>query len=167
LLKSVSFNGLGCSKCSWTKGCSGCIIEPSDVGLFLGVSGHYAVVIEWHPETLTENYNPMASEVVEHSSVKLELDDASFVNYTSLDDCLQKFHKAEVLENEMRCVKCNDLTAHIKKLEIFRPPPVMIITLKRFRQVGNHWRKVQTSVDFPVKNLDVSSFVTDLDFLNS
>lgn len=90
-------------------------------------------MVEWHSETLTEDYNPIANEVVDHSSVKLELDDANFVNYTSLDDCLTKFHKPEVLENEMRCVKCNDLTSHIKKLEVFKPPPMLVITLKRFR----------------------------------
>jgi ubiquitin C-terminal hydrolase len=76
----------------------------------------------------------MANEVVDHSSVSLtEIDDATTVNYTSLEDCLIKFHKPELLENEMRCSKCNDLTPHLKKLDIFRPPPVLVITLKRFR----------------------------------
>lgn len=92
-----------------------------------------SLVIEWHSETLNENYNPIVNEVVDHSSVSLELDDAAIVNYTSLDDCLTKFHKPEVIENEIRCGKCNDITPHLKKLEISRPPPVLIITLKRFR----------------------------------
>lgn len=80
-----------------------------------------------------EYYNYSSSEVIEHSSVKVEVDDAATINYTSLDDCLTKFHKPEILENEMRCNKCNDLTSHIIKQEIFRPPPVLIIQLKRFR----------------------------------
>jgi ubiquitin C-terminal hydrolase len=103
----------------------------------------YTVVIEWHSETLSTDYNQLASEVVDHSSVKQEhLEDASFVNYTSLDDCLVKFHKPEALKNELRCVKCNDVTHHLKKLDVFRPPPILFITLKRFRQVGTHWKKV-------------------------
>lgn len=167
VLKTVKMNGLNCSKCHWMVGCSGCMVQPYDAPLFLEDFGEDStLVVEWHSETLQEHYNSMASEVVEHSSVNLELDDASIVNYTSLDDCLAKFHKPEVLENEMRCNKCNDLTAHIKKLEVYRPPPVLVITLKRFRQVGTIWRKVQTSVDFPVRNLDLSPFVTDLEFLN-
>ena len=100
---------------------------------------------------------------MEHASVNLEIDDA--LNYTSLDDCLTKFHKPEVLENEMRCKKCADLTPHIKKLEIFKPPPILIIQLKRFRQVGVQWKKVVTSVDFPIKNLDLNNFITDSKFL--
>jgi ubiquitin C-terminal hydrolase len=91
------------------------------------LGSNFTIVIEWHSDTLTESYNPMVSEVVEHSSVGLEIEDASIINYTSLEDCLSKFHKPETLENEMRCNKCNDLTSHIKKLEIFRPPPVLII----------------------------------------
>jgi ubiquitin C-terminal hydrolase len=92
------------------------------------------MAIDWHPSTLVENYNPIVSEVVEHASVNLELDDnLGASNYTSLDDCIAKFHKPEILENEMRCKKCSDLTPHIKKLEIFMPPPILIIQLKRFR----------------------------------
>lgn len=67
----------------------------------------------------------------------------------------------------MRCAKCADLTPHLKKLEIFRPPPVLVITLKRFRQVGSIWRKIQTNVDFPLKNLDIGPFVASPDFLKS
>jgi ubiquitin C-terminal hydrolase len=81
--------------------------------------------------------------VIEHSSVSQEQEDSvNALNYTNLDDCLTKFHKTELLENEMRCKKCADLTPHLKKLEIFMPPPVMIIQLKRFKQIGVNWRKV-------------------------
>jgi len=93
-----------------------------------------ALAIDWHSPTLTDNYNPQASEVVEHASVSQEHEDnIAAQNYTSLDECLAKFHKPELLENEMRCKKCADLTPHIKKLEMFMPPPVLIIQLKRFR----------------------------------
>lgn len=30
IIKMVNREGLGCSKCDWTRKCSGCIIEPSD-----------------------------------------------------------------------------------------------------------------------------------------
>lgn len=120
IIKYVQKNGLSCSKCHWFKGCAGCIIEPNDAPQFIDDLGNEpTIVVEWHSETLNENYNSQANEVVEHSSVGLELDDTTVVNYTSLDDCLTKFHKPELLENEMRCNKCNDLTGHLKKMEIF------------------------------------------------
>lgn len=120
IIKYVQKNGLSCSKCHWFKGCAGCIIEPNDAPQFIDDLGDEpTIVVEWHSETLVENYNSQANEVVEHSSVGLELDDTTVVNYTSLDDCLTKFHKPELLENEMRCNKCNDLTGHLKKMEIF------------------------------------------------
>lgn len=45
------------------------------------------------------------------------------------------------------------------------PPPVLIIQLKRFRQIGINWRKVQTRVDFPLRNLDITASLTDLKLL--
>ena len=41
----------------------------------------------------------------------------------------------------------------------------MVIQLKRFRQYGQQWRKLQTLVDFPIRNLDMSQFITDLNFV--
>ena len=144
------------------------MIEPCDPPLFIDdISQTVALALDWHSITLTDNYNPQVSEVIEHASVNQDNEANSIAaqNYTSLDDCLTKFHKPELLENEMRCKKCSDLTPHIKRLEIFIPPPVLIIQLKRFRQTGVVWRKIQTSVDFPVRNLDTSAFVTDLRLL--
>ena len=164
IIKTVTLNGFNCSKCHWTLRCSGCIIEPTDPPMFVdNLFETLALAVDWHFGTLTENYNPQVSEVIEHSSVSQEQEDSvTALNYTNLDDCLTKFHKTELLENEMRCKKCADLTPHLKKLEIFMPPPVMIIQLKRFKQIGVNWRKVQTRVDFPLRNLDVSPFVTDI-----
>ena len=159
ILKYVLMDGMRCSKCSWTEQCAGCVILPVDMPRIvsdLGSPKMRAIVVEWHSETLNEVYNQIVNEVIDHPSVKQqELDDAAVVNYTSIDDCLSKFHRTEVLENEMRCSKCADLTPHLKKMDIFRPPPVLVITLKRFRQVGNHWRKIEANVDFPIKNLDI------------
>lgn len=50
-------------------------------------------------------------------------------------------------------------------MQIVRPPPVLIVQLKRFRQVGNMWRKIQASVDFPLKNFDVIQSCQSPDFL--
>ena len=86
----------------------------------------------------------MANEVIEHASTRKKAHEvgASLQNYTTLDDCLTKFHKTEQLENEVNCEKCRTPQVHLKRMEIFIPPPVLIIQLKRFRLYGNQWRKL-------------------------
>lgn len=49
----------------------------------------------------------------------------------------------------------------MKKLEIFRPPPILIVQLKRFKSSNTFRNKLTTLVEFPIYNLDLSSFVID------
>ena len=87
------------------------------------------------------------------------------MNYSTLDECLVKFHKTEQLESEVNCEKCCKHEVHFKRIEVFIPPPVLIIQLKRFRLYGNQWRKLQTLVDFPIRNLDMTQFMSDAEFV--
>lgn len=125
------------------------------------------IVIEWHSKLLEENYNATANEVVEHASTAERPFDNEMQqhNYTSLEDCLANFNKTENIENEIHCGKCKSVQIHTKRLDIFRPPPILIIQLKRFRMVGQHWSKLQNLVDFPIINLDIANFTTDTTFL--
>jgi len=50
-------------------------------------------------------------------------------------------------------------------MEMFIPPPVLIIQLKRFRLLGNQWRKMQNLVDFPIRNFDLTQFCMDAAFI--
>ena len=136
--------GFVCSICHWTKKCSGCIIKPTDAPDFEeDFIQKCFIAIEWHSKTLSDGYNPAANEVVEHPSTRKEtneIDDQA--NYTTLDDCLTKFHKSEQLENETTCEKCNSPQIHFKRMEMFIPPPVLVIQLKRFQLYNNYWRKL-------------------------
>jgi len=87
---------------------------------------------------------------------------------TSLDDCLVKYHKKEELEDKMKCKVCKKETIHTKAMDIFQPPPVLIIQLKRFKAVPNtdRWRKLNSVVDFPIYNLDLSGYIVDKDLIN-
>ena len=108
VLKAVDRSGLYCSLCHWQKKCNGCIIDPNDAPLFEDhLLSKIFIAIEWNSKILEEQYNQVANEVVEHVSTKEktgEIQDTS--NYTTLDDCIMKFHKTEQLENEMTCAKC-------------------------------------------------------------
>ena len=55
---------------------------------------------------------------------------------------------------------------HQKSFETFRLPPILIIQLKRFKNVDGAWKKLQTYVDFPMTNLDLSPFVLNFEFLS-
>jgi len=59
------------------------------------------------------------------------------------------------------CSNCKKLQGHLKKLEIFRPPPILIVQLKRFKFSNTFRNKLTTLVEFPLYNLDLSPFVTD------
>ena len=47
---------------------------------------------------------------------------------------------------------------------MFRPPPVLIIQLKRFKNVDGQWKKQHALVDFPTENLDVEPYLMDYEF---
>ena len=129
VLKTVDRQGYMCSQCHWTKKCNGCIIYPRDAPIYEEeMLSKCFLAIEWHSKSLAESYNPIANEVVEHASTRKkanEILDQS--NYTTLDDCLPKFHKTEQLENETNCEKCKSNQVHYKSMKVFIPPPVLII----------------------------------------
>jgi len=86
------------------------------------------LVIEWNTKILSEGYNNVANEVVEHASTRKKANEVfDQANYTTLDDCLAKFHKSEQLDNEVNCEKCESAQIHLKSLSISIPPPVMVI----------------------------------------
>lgn len=160
VLKTVERSGYSCSQCNWMKLCNGCILSPTDdyVEDFFKKC-HLA--IEWHSSLIEEEYNPKANEVLHHSSIALK--DEREDNYINLEDCLRKFHEVEDLgsNDNIYCSQCKEHNEHLKKIEIFRPPPILIIQLKRFKFQGNNRTKLLTLVEFPLYNLDLTTFVSD------
>ena len=61
--------------------------------------------------------------------------------------------------NSWYCEKCKTHVEGIKKLEIYRAPKVLIIHLKRFKNVGYFREKINDPVIFPLKGMDISEFV--------
>ena len=71
VLKAVDKTGFVCSLCHWTAKCSGCIIMPTDAPHFEeNFIQKCFIAIEWHSKTLSEGYNPVSNEVVEHASTR-------------------------------------------------------------------------------------------------
>ncbi|XP_075064034.1 ubiquitin carboxyl-terminal hydrolase 8 [Mixophyes fleayi] len=79
----------------------------------------------------------------------------------SLQDCLKSFSKEEKLtdNNRFYCSNCKSRRDSMKKIEIWKLPPVLLVHLKRFSYEGRWKQKLQTCVDFPLEHLDLSQYV--------
>jgi hypothetical protein len=67
-------------------------------------------------------------EVIDKENVKQS-------SNVSIDDCFAEFRKEELLDedNKWYCNKCKDFVQATKQMEIFRAPPNIVISLKRFK----------------------------------
>ncbi|NXP08635.1 UBP8 hydrolase, partial [Thinocorus orbignyianus] len=76
-------------------------------------------------------------------------------------ECLRLFSKEEKLtdNNRFYCSHCKTRRDSLKKIEIWKLPPVLLVHLKRFSYDGRWKQKLQTSVDFPLETLDLSQYV--------
>ena len=77
--------------------------------------------------------------------------------HINIYDCFEQLTKPERLDeqNEWYCPKCKQFQRANKKIDIYKTPNILIIQLKRF----NNRRKIDTTVDFPINNLDISKYV--------
>lgn len=77
-----------------------------------------------------------------------------------LERMLDHFTKEEAMEEEITCSKCKK-TSFTKKMTFWRLPRILVIHLKRFNFGRFKRDKLDTSVKFPLKNLDMSMFVKE------
>jgi len=64
-----------------------------------------------------------------------------------------------VLTSNRNCPKCQKPQRATKQLKIARLPPILIIHLKRFHYAGPWRDKLNTFVDYPLENLDLTKHV--------
>ncbi|KAK7257573.1 hypothetical protein RIF29_31634 [Crotalaria pallida] len=79
----------------------------------------------------------------------------------SLYKCLEAFLQEEPLgpEDMWYCPNCKEHRQASKKLDLWRLPEVLVIHLKRFQYSRFMKNKLETYVDFPVDNLDLSTYI--------
>jgi len=117
----------------------------------------------WHNEINKSLFDPLATAFKFETKEGINDGDDEDCN-VSLIDCLREFKKPELLDedNKWYCNKCKDHVQATKTLEIYKVPPVMIVSLKRFRTGRSRFgggQKIQTLVDFPLEGLDLGSLV--------
>jgi len=88
---------------------------------------------------------------------ELNYSEESSSPHINIYDCFEQLTKPERLDeqNEWYCPKCKQFQRANKKIDIYKTPNILIIQLKRF----NNRRKIDTTVDFPINNLDISKYV--------
>ena len=82
-------------------------------------------------------------------------------NGVTLGDCLDEFGKPEILsENDAwYCPRCKEHRRASKQFELWKSPDILVIHLKRFSAQGRFRDKLDVSVDFPIKGLDLTTRV--------
>ncbi|KAI7857985.1 hypothetical protein BDC45DRAFT_499808 [Circinella umbellata] len=94
-------------------------------------------------------------------SLSLPIPAKGSVSTVTLYQCLDAFVKEEVLEGDdaWNCPRCKKLRRSSKSLTLSRMPVVLLIHLKRFSFEGPFRNKLETMVDCPTRNLDLSNYV--------
>ncbi|CAN0471827.1 unnamed protein product [Rangifer tarandus platyrhynchus] len=79
-----------------------------------------------------------------------------------LQECIKLFTTVETLEKEnpWSCPTCKQHQPTTKKLDLWMLPETLIIHLKRFSYTTFSREKLDISVEFPIRDLDFSDFVT-------
>ncbi|KAK8596042.1 hypothetical protein V6N13_000704 [Hibiscus sabdariffa] len=79
----------------------------------------------------------------------------------SLYNCLQAFLMEEPLgpEDMWYCPGCKEHRQASKKLDLWRLPEILVIHLKRFSYNRFLKNKLETLVDFPIDDLDLSNYI--------
>ncbi|XP_062015701.1 ubiquitin carboxyl-terminal hydrolase 8 isoform X1 [Rosa rugosa] len=123
------------------------------------MSEHLYVAVCW-PEKYVEQYDTRVL-----SSLPLVFKPGLFSKKpqetVSLYKCLEAFLKEEPLgpEDMWYCPGCKKHCQASKKLDLWRLPEILVIHLKRFSYSRFFKNKLETYVDFPVDNLDLSTYI--------
>ncbi|XWS73790.1 hypothetical protein CRYUN_Cryun02cG0159600 [Craigia yunnanensis] len=124
-----------------------------------GVSGRLHVLASW-PEKYVKKYDTQLL-----SSLPQIFKSCFFAKgpqeSVSLYKCLQAFLMEEPLgpEDMWYCPGCKEHRQASKKLDLWRLPEILVIHLKRFSFNRFLKNKLETYVDFPIGNLDLSNYI--------
>lgn len=116
--------------------------------------------LDWHPAAKSKFFNEKAAE-------EFNQDDSYHGRVTpkkqviNLSECLKLYTSQEKLgaDDAWYCPNCQKHQQATKKFDLWSLPEVLIIHLKRF-SYNRYWRdKIDTVIEFPVKNLDMTPYV--------
>ncbi|XP_061589330.1 ubiquitin carboxyl-terminal hydrolase 43a [Cololabis saira] len=132
---------------------------------FCGPGGppHVKLVIEWEHSSKESLFGSIQEEVVKDAdSVRTQQQQHLQQHSCTLDESFQLYTKEEQLapDDAWKCPHCKQLQQGMVKMSLWTLPDILILHLKRFRQVGERRNKLSTLVRFPLSGLDMAPHVT-------
>ncbi|XP_076133204.1 ubiquitin carboxyl-terminal hydrolase 11 [Alosa pseudoharengus] len=116
------------------------------------------VAIDWDPDMKKKYYDDNEAEkYVKHASMEVPHQQTT----VQLQECIELFTTVETLEEEnpWYCPVCKKHQLATKKLDLWSLPEVLIIHLKRFSYTKYSREKLDTIVEFPLRELDFSGYL--------
>uniref|UniRef100_A0A8C6VUM3 Ubiquitin carboxyl-terminal hydrolase n=1 Tax=Nothobranchius furzeri TaxID=105023 RepID=A0A8C6VUM3_NOTFU len=133
---------------------------PCD-GNVLKLNPHSTVAIDWDTESKKLCYDEQEAEAYEkHESM---LQPQKKKTTVALRECIELFTTMETLgeHDPWYCPTCKKHQQATKKFDLWSLPRILVVHLKRF-SYNRCWRdKLDTLVDFPIRDLNMSEFVCD------
>ncbi|KAK1161467.1 ubiquitin carboxyl-terminal hydrolase 4-like [Acipenser oxyrinchus oxyrinchus] len=127
----------------------------------LKLNAQSTVAINWDSESKKLYYDDQEAEAYEkHESMLQHQKKKATV---ALRDCIELFTTMETLgeHDPWYCPTCKKHQQATKKFDLWSLPCILVVHLKRF-SYNRCWRdKLDTVVDFPVRDLNMSEFVCD------
>nr|XP_043621900.1 ubiquitin carboxyl-terminal hydrolase 5-like [Erigeron canadensis] len=116
--------------------------------------------IDWSPKLLNRyetHYLEKLPEVHKYGHTKKRTEPLS------LYACLEAFLREEPLvpEDMWFCPRCKERRQASKKLDLWRLPEVLVIHLKRFSYSRSMKHKLETFVNFPIHDFDLTNYIAN------
>ncbi|XWS74654.1 hypothetical protein CRYUN_Cryun01aG0016500 [Craigia yunnanensis] len=120
------------------------------------------VYLDWSSKLLEKyniNYLENLPEVFKYGPITKKARTEPLSLYT----CLEAFLREEPLvpEDMWYCPQCKEQRQASKKLDLWRLPEVLVIHLKRFSYSRSIKHKLETFVNFPIHDFDLTNYVAD------
>ncbi|XP_041744119.1 ubiquitin carboxyl-terminal hydrolase 4-like [Coregonus clupeaformis] len=133
---------------------------PCD-GNVLKLNTHSTVAIDWDSDSKKVCYDDQEAEAYEKHESMLQAPKKKAT--VALRECIDLFTTMETLgeHDPWYCPTCKKHQQATKKFDLWSLPRILVVHLKRF-SYNRCWRdKLDTVVDFPVRDLNMSEFVCD------
>ncbi|XP_061124978.1 ubiquitin carboxyl-terminal hydrolase 15-like isoform X2 [Syngnathus typhle] len=125
----------------------------------LRLNDRFDLSLDWEPEMKKKYFDDMVVEDFDkHESMDYKPQKKA---YFKLKDCIELFTTKEKLgaEDPWYCPNCKQHQQATKKLDLWSLPPVLVVHLKRFSYSRYMRDKLDSLVDFPLRDLDMSEFL--------
>ncbi|XP_028809666.1 ubiquitin carboxyl-terminal hydrolase 15 isoform X3 [Denticeps clupeoides] len=125
----------------------------------LRLSDRSYLSLDWEPEIKKRYFDESVTEDCDkHESMEYKPQKKAVFK---LRDCIELFTTKEKLgaDDPWYCPSCKQHQQATKKLDLWSLPPVLVVHLKRFSYSRYMRDKLDSLVDFPLRDLDMSEFL--------